>query len=231
MSKRNASSQAAWALLIEGVASARVEAHRLKHLINRATSLVESSEAKEHIHQVAGDLLLSAPTRLDHLERHLDRTALALAKMGEEFLDSRLPLSDKTEVDEAVQSAFGGGKMRTSVERLTDRWVQAAGKVTPWHKAEFARRAKIRGLDGNVRFSSIGQALTVLHEILGGMSMELASITSADLFRDGAGRRVFDLAFQTEDPFGPNPISNSRVVFTWYYFEERDNYEIVVHFT
>jgi len=67
--------------------------------------LVEQSPEREHIHQTAGDLIQAVPRRLNALDQHLDRTALALIKMGEEFFDSRLSLSDKTMVEEAVSSA------------------------------------------------------------------------------------------------------------------------------
>lgn len=239
MALKTASSQVAWALLTEGVTSARVEAHRLHHLINRAQKLVEKSPEKEHILQVAGDIVLSLPRRLDQLERHLDRTALALAKMGETFLEARLPLGDKKEVDEAVQPAFGGGSMhRGAVERLAFRWVQSKATVTPKIRSEFGRRAKHKGLDGNGRFPSIGRAINAIHGILqedydvgGGvkMSMELDDVPSADLFRGDDGSRMLHLAFRTEDPFSPLPISNSMLVISWHYIKERDNYEVLAY--
>lgn len=124
MSKREASSQAAWALLTEGVTAARIEAHRLRHLLGRAEQLVQQSEYREHLYQVAGDLIVGMPQRLTALERSLDKTSLALSKMGESFLESRLTISDKTEVEEAVESAFGGGRSRVSAEeRVASRWL------------------------------------------------------------------------------------------------------------
>lgn len=124
MSNKNASSQAAWALITEGVVAARVEAHRLKLLLNRALKLVEQSEQKEHIQQVAGDLVKGAPVRLEKLEMDLDRTSLALSKMGETFLEARLSLHDKNHVTEAVMPAFGGGQHRygSAVDRLATRY-------------------------------------------------------------------------------------------------------------
>ena len=123
---KTATSQASWALLTEGVTRARVDAHRLRHLVSRAQQLIEGSEEKEHLHQVAGDLIQAVPQRLQSLERALDRTSLALSKMGESFLESRLPLSDKTMVDEAVAAAFGGGggtrHSSDPVQRLVARW-------------------------------------------------------------------------------------------------------------
>jgi len=131
---KNASSQAAWALLTEGVVSARVEAHRLKLLLNRAQKLVDKSEHTEHLHQVAGDIILGVPKRLERLEMDLDRTSLALAKMGESFLEARLPLHDKNKVDEAVQPAFGGGSSRyasDAVNRLAVRFLLATLRDGP----------------------------------------------------------------------------------------------------
>ena len=128
---KRASSQAAWALLTEGVTRARVEAHRLQHLLGRASALVEASEEKEHIYQVAGDIVTAAPERLDNLLVALDRTALALSRMGDEFLSSRLSLADKTMVDEAIESAFGASHKRESAEqKLAARWLSKQ-KATP----------------------------------------------------------------------------------------------------
>ena len=238
MSQKNSSSQASWALLTQGVASARIESHRLRHLFNRALKLVEDSTHREHIQQVAGDILLALPTGLGRLDTVLDRTGLALSKMGETFLEARLPLSDKTMVDEAVQPAFGGGKMRTSVDKLAQRWVAAAAKVTPKIRTEFGRRAKKVGLDGNGRFPSIGRAINAIHRVLqedydlgGGVqaSMELDDVPNADLFRGDDGSRTLRIAFRTEDPFSPVPIHNSMLSISWHYIKERDNYEVLAY--
>lgn len=124
---KSASSQAAWALLTEGVTKARLESHRLRHLMTRVLELIESSGHKDHFYQVAGDVIVAAPKRLDYLDVALDRTGLALSKMGDEFLSSRLPLSDKMLVEEAVQSAFGGGGSRTSLRnRVVSRYLATA---------------------------------------------------------------------------------------------------------
>ena len=122
--KKEASSQAAWALLVGGVAQARVEAHRVKHLVDRALKLVESSSEKEHLYQVAGDIIVGIPARLQRLEVVLDRSGLALSKMGIEFLEARLPFSEKTLVDDAVEPAFGGGRpMESTADRVANRWL------------------------------------------------------------------------------------------------------------
>jgi len=125
MQSKNASSQAAWALLTEGVTRARLETHRIQHLVARVMKLVEASEHKEHIYQIAGDVVEALPRRMDALEIALDRTGLALSKMGVEFLEARLPLSEKTLVDEAVESAFGTSQVKHSsmTQRVATRYM------------------------------------------------------------------------------------------------------------
>ena len=59
--------------------------------------------------------MVGLPARLEQLEVALDRSGLALSKMGVEFLEARLPLSEKNMVDEAVEPAFGGGRPMESV--------------------------------------------------------------------------------------------------------------------
>ncbi len=126
MTKKIASSQAAWALLTEGVSRSRVETHRIQLLVERVMKLVEASDHKEHIYQVAGDAIEAMPKRIDALELALDRTSLALSKMGEEFFDSRLPLSDKVMVDEAISAAFGGtGSKHSMAAKVADRYMRA----------------------------------------------------------------------------------------------------------
>jgi len=123
---KTASSQAAWALLTEGVTRARIEAHRLEHLIGRGLKMAEQSPEREHIYQVAGDIIVGLPNRLNALKMSLDRTGLALSRMGVDFLESRLPLSEKVLVDEAVQSAFGKAHPRYSdlITKVADRYLQ-----------------------------------------------------------------------------------------------------------
>lgn len=128
--RKEASSQAAWALLTEGVTSSRLEAHRIQHMVNRVMELVQKSPYRDHLYQVAGDIITGLPQRLDALDVNLDRTSLALAKMGEGFLESRLPLSDKMKVEDALGPAFGKGQDRPSAmaQRVAQRWLQDNGE-------------------------------------------------------------------------------------------------------
>lgn len=129
MLNKSASSQATWALLTEGVTRARLESHRIRHMLNRVLKLVEDSEEKDHIYQIAGDVIVGVPERMDQLDVALDRTGLALSRMGIDFLDSRLSLSDKRLVEDAVSSAFGKPQHRESAEeRVASKYLERAGK-------------------------------------------------------------------------------------------------------
>ena len=126
MSQKQANtSEAGWALITEGVTAARVDAHRLRKLISQAGALVERSKHKDHFYQVAGDLIMGIPGALERLERALDRTSYALAKIGTDHLKDRLSISDRAMVEDGIQNPrpFPGGSMRrTSVERVARAW-------------------------------------------------------------------------------------------------------------
>lgn len=122
MKSRSASSQVALALLTEGVSRSRIESHRIQLMIGRVIGMVESSEQKDHLYQVAGDIISGLPKRIDALNMYLDRTNLALSKMGETFYESRLPLSEKVMVDEAIEAAFGMNR-HSMAHRVAEMYV------------------------------------------------------------------------------------------------------------
>lgn len=127
-SPRKASSQVSWSLLTEGVTQARIEAHRVRLLVDRAMSLVETSVAKDHLWQVGGDIIQGLPQRLSELERALDRTNYALVVMGEEFLRGRIGIDDRTEVDEAIKTHPYAGvreKQDSVAVRVANRYLRA----------------------------------------------------------------------------------------------------------
>ncbi len=117
MSDKKASSQAAWALLTCGVSESRVEAHRIRHLVDRLEKLADHPEVGEFVYAILGDVVEGLPSRVDALERTLDRTSYALTKMGQDFLKGRIPVSDRNHVEEAV-SATGFVKDQASSESV-----------------------------------------------------------------------------------------------------------------
>ena len=135
---KKASSQVSWALLTEGVTKARVEVHRLHLLLDRALSLVENSEKKEHLWEVAGDLILGIPERIQEVELSLDRTSYALTILGEDFIRGRLPLGDRLLVDDGVKPHPQTGLRleRESSTRVAFRYLSNPG-AAPSAESEF----------------------------------------------------------------------------------------------
>lgn len=79
-------------------------------------ALVEASSNKDHLWQVAGDLIQGFPERLSELERNLDRTSYALVVMGEDFLRGRISLDDRYEVDESTKThPYAGPRDKTEM--------------------------------------------------------------------------------------------------------------------
>ena len=124
MRDRQSSYQAEWSLLMGGIAQARLEAHRIRHLLQRARDLVDRSEQKEAIYQAAGDILQALPTRWTRMENHLDRTAYGLMVLGEGNFRDRLPMDDRAVVDGGLHK--GKSLMAT---RVAARWL--SGRYTP----------------------------------------------------------------------------------------------------
>lgn len=120
--KKLSSSHAAWSLITEGVTAARLEVHRLRHMLDRALKLVEQSTEKEHLYQVGGDLISDFPRRLSYLERFLDRTSYALSLMGEEFLRGRLTIPDRAMVQDSIQSTELN--VKHSAQRVLIRYLE-----------------------------------------------------------------------------------------------------------
>lgn len=102
MSNKIGSSDASWAILTNSVTSAKVEAHQLGIFFERILKLVEKSNQRDHIHQVAGDMIKSAPETLDRLNTQLDKASYSLALIGSDFFGPKLPLDDKVEVITSV---------------------------------------------------------------------------------------------------------------------------------
>lgn len=94
-------------------------------------ALVETSPEKDHLWQVAGDLIQGFPERLGDLERCLDRTSYALVVMGEDFLRGRIPMDDRYVVDEATKSHpyAEPRKKDTAAARVAQRYLMAQGEA------------------------------------------------------------------------------------------------------
>lgn len=126
----------AWSLLTEGATNASLEAHRLRQMLNRLLVLVEASKKRDHLYEVAGDIIVDFPRHLQNLERHLDRLNYALASVGKKQYRDRISLTDRYKVDYAMQDAafplvsdegqspFPPPKPETAAQRVARRYAQ-----------------------------------------------------------------------------------------------------------
>lgn len=102
---RTAQAETQWALVASNIADAKLQAHHLRQLLARVKSLVESSDAKEHLYQVAGDLITSIPETFERLETQIDEAQLALAYMGRKQLRDKVSPEAKARIERAMRSA------------------------------------------------------------------------------------------------------------------------------
>ena len=131
--KQAKESQVVWALLAEGLGSARLEAHRLRLLATRGLKLVETSSEKDHLYEVAGDIIQMVPKRIEGLERHLDRLSYILSKMGDDSLRDRLSLDDRALVDDALYKtmAFPSPVTSARADRVAYAYLQRQADLSP----------------------------------------------------------------------------------------------------
>ena len=124
--KQANTSEAGWALVMGGVTSARVDAHRLRKLLSHLQNCVDRSPHRKQWYQMTGDLVMGIPGALERLERSLDRTSYALAKIGEEHLRDRLSISDRAMVEDGVTSPrpWSHSRSKFSAERLARRFLE-----------------------------------------------------------------------------------------------------------
>lgn len=93
------------ALLVEGVASATSHLHQIRQLADRAQRLADDPAVREAVYGAAGDILSILPEKLDTLEAVLARTALVLAKVGDDQLSQGMSFEDKSRIQDAWEPA------------------------------------------------------------------------------------------------------------------------------
>lgn len=95
----------AWSLLTEAATSARLDAHNIRHMVERWCALADASDYKEEVYAEAGDLIVNLPKSVTELETTLDALSYALAALGQKQLRDRLPIDAKFRVDRALVDA------------------------------------------------------------------------------------------------------------------------------
>lgn len=89
-------------------------------------------------------------------------------------------------------------------------------RMDPATKREGNALLRRAGFDGNGRFRRVGEALNVAFSTLAKVGIEADEVLSAHFFKGESGTKAIDLAYSNkEDPFSPEPISNSVLHFSW----------------
>jgi len=89
--------------------------------------LVDKSTEKDHIYEVAGDIIQTMPRRMEALENGLDRLSYALSVLGTDHLRERLPLADRAVIDEATHKGrpFASPSLSGAASRVATRYLVA----------------------------------------------------------------------------------------------------------
>jgi hypothetical protein len=104
MINKKSNDEISWALITEGVTSAKVEIYRLQQMVHRMLKLVEEADKKDYLYEIAGDLIMNFPDKMKNLERIIDKTSYALSFIGKDSLKTKIPLSDRLWVEDSIKS-------------------------------------------------------------------------------------------------------------------------------
>ena len=102
--------------LVEELGDARLRAAQLKKYVKDALDLIEKSEHKDHFFEVAGNLLYGIPDVLMRLDKALDATALAAARLDYEEIKNGL----RPEKADELESALNETRLRYLNRRSTN---------------------------------------------------------------------------------------------------------------
>lgn len=128
--------------LMEELTDARMRCDQLKRMIDQAMRIVSQSSERDHIHEVAGDLLQAIPETLFKMDKALDATALAASRLDYEELKQSL----KPEKAEELERVLKDVRIRH-----IDRRSQPQGAPTQGKQAMF------KAASTNVTASSLRQ--------------------------------------------------------------------------
>ena len=88
--------------LVEELGDARLRATQLKKYVKDALDLIEKSEHKDHFFEVAGNLIYGIPDVMMRLDKALDATALAAARLDYEEIKNGLRPEKADELESAL---------------------------------------------------------------------------------------------------------------------------------
>jgi len=85
------------------------------------------------------------------------------------------------------------------------------------------------GLDGNMYFDKPQRGWAKAFDVLAYHGLEPDQVVHADTFRQDNGRTSVDIAFKSDDPFTPIPVTNSMPTMQWGLAGDRGRYDFVAY--
>lgn len=102
MFRKSSSKDGGIVYLVEELSDARMRAEQLSRLLDRAGSVIEISEEKEHIYEVAGGLITEIPEVMFKMLQAIRAAAYSASKLDYEVLKSQILPEKSQELDEAL---------------------------------------------------------------------------------------------------------------------------------
>lgn len=103
MSQRQKEASGILIYLVEELGDARLRCSQLKHLVTKVSELVEKSTHRDHLYEVAGDVIYGIPDLLFKLDKALDAAALAASKLDYEEIKQGLRPEKVDELEEVMK--------------------------------------------------------------------------------------------------------------------------------
>ena len=145
--------------LMEELGDARLRTAQLKQYIARALELVEKSEKRDHLFELAADLIHGIPDILFKLDKALDAAAMAAARMDYEEIKQGLKPEKAEELERVLddvrlhylkrRSSQMNAKEAARTLELFAKVTEAKGSVPTADLARFIAR-----LEGNAKMAS-----------------------------------------------------------------------------
>lgn len=105
---------------------------------------------------------------------------------------------------------------------------QPKARLDPKIRQQINRKFNANGLDGNGRFIKAEHGYAKAVDLMADFGLEIADIVDSWKFRQDSGTINIPVAFKTEDPFSPMPISNSMLVVAFHRLAV-DSYEVLAY--
>lgn len=158
-----------------------------------------------------------------------------LKPKGDKFDKNRRKEAPYTHCYKCVKKKFPHINMKISSNlRVVGRHVvvAAAIKMTAHNRGLANQGLTHRGLDGNGRFRSVSEAISVAFDVLAKvLSIESDGHIDAFFFKRPSGQRALEIAYTNhEDSFSPISITNSNLWITWHKMDN-GRFEVIAYLT